>query len=341
MVIPIIKFIICAVCVFFCGKRVALYGDVIAEKTGLSGLWIGIVLVSVATSLPELFTGIGSSVFIDAPDLTVGNLFGANSYNLLNLVLLDFVHKGTPILSIVSTGQLLTASLSLIPLTIAILGIFIFHNLFTSFSILNISFFSIAIIVSYLISTRIIFNFEKKQKDIIKELKKEEAVLSKYAHITLKKAIILYCVFAVIIAGSGIWLGYIGEELADVFHVGQNYIGNVFLGLATTLPEITVSIAALRIGAKEMAVANMLGSNLFNISIIFVNDIFYTKAPIFNKLSVNHIFTGGIVVLMTAVVIISLITKPKQKTKFGISVYSFVITGIFLAGMIINGYLSK
>ena len=93
-----VKFIICAGLIFFAGKRVARYADVIAEKTGLSHLWIGVILVSIATSLPELFTGVGSVLFVGEPDLTVGNLVGANSYNLLNIGVLDMLNKGGPLL---------------------------------------------------------------------------------------------------------------------------------------------------------------------------------------------------------------------------------------------------
>ena len=84
-----IKFVICAGLILFAGMRVARYADIIADKTGLSRLWIGVLLVAVATSLPEMFTGIGSVTLLDAPNLAVGNLMGANAYNLLNIALLD------------------------------------------------------------------------------------------------------------------------------------------------------------------------------------------------------------------------------------------------------------
>src|SRR4030042_67745 len=99
MILIWLKFAICVVVIFFSGRRVAKYGDAIAEKTGLGGLWIGVILVSIATSLPELFTGVGSMVFVNAPNLTVGNLFGANAYNLVNIAALDFFNKGVPLLS--------------------------------------------------------------------------------------------------------------------------------------------------------------------------------------------------------------------------------------------------
>jgi len=338
MIFVLVKFIICAIVILYCGKRVAKYGDAIAEKTGLGGFWIGVILVSVATSLPELFTGVGSVVFVNAPNLTVGNLFGANTYNLVNIAILDFLSKGTPLLSAVSTGQLLTAVLSLVPLAIATVGIF-FNSKLPEISFVNVSVYSILILASYLISTRIIFKFEKRQQ-IIKKIDKEEKILFKYDNISLKTSCVRYGVSALAIAGAGIWLAYIGDDLSRFLDLGQNFIGSLFLGLATTLPEITVSIAALRLGAKELAVANMLGSNLFNITIIFLNDVFYRKAPIFSVLNQQHIFTVFIVVLMTVAVISGLILKPKRKTKIGLSVYAIVLIVIFIIGAYINFSLS-
>lgn len=335
MMLAVLKFAACAAVILYCGRRVARYGDAIAEKTGLSGLWIGIVLVSVATSLPELFTGIGSTVFVNAPDLTVGNLFGANTYNLLNIALLDFMHKGSPLLSLISAGQLLTASLSLIPLSIAAIGIFLSSRL-PQITFLNISLFSILILISYIVSARIIFGFEKKQQQIFKELHKEEEALFKYAGISLKTASIRYAVAALIIAAAGIWLAYIGDDLASCLRLSQNFIGSLFLGFATTLPEITVSMAAIRLGAKELAVASMVGSNLFNMTVIFVNDIFYRKSPIFSVLTQQHIFTAFIVMLMTVTVIVGLILKPKKKTRLGLSAYAVILIIIFVLGTYIN-----
>lgn len=334
MILVWLKFIVCTIIIFFSGKRVAKYGDIIAEKTGLGGLWIGLVLVAIATSLPEIFTGVGSILFVGAPDLTVGNLFGANTYNLLNLALLDFLYRGSPLLSAISAGQLLTAVLSLIPLLIATTGIFLCK--FFPISFANISIFSFLILILYLSSVRIIFQFEQGQQKILKELKREEEKILKYEHISLKRAGIFYGLSAAVIVVAGIWLSYIGRDLAEALRLNQNFIGSLFLGFTTTLPEITVSVAALRLGAKELAVANMFGSNLFNTAIIFINDVLYRKAPIFNALSQQHIFTAFVVVFMTAIVITGLILKPKKKTKLGLSNYAIGLIIVFILGAYIN-----
>lgn len=324
-----LKFIICAGIIFFSGRRVAKYGDIIAEKTGLGGLWIGLVLVAVATSLPEIFTGVGCILFVDAPDLTLGNLFGANTYNLFNLSLLDFLHKGPPLLSIISPGQLLTAGLSILPLLVATFGIFLSQR-FLSLNLFNISLFSFLILVFYLVSARVVFKFEQNQQ---KTLKIERL---KYKDISLKRVFLLYIFWALIIVGAGIWLAYIGDELAKILGLSQSFIGSLFLGLSTTLPEISVSVAALHIGAKEMAVANMLGSNLFNMTVIFFNDLLYRKADIFSKISSQHIFTSLIIIFMTIIVITAMILKPEKKKFFNLSSYALGLIAIFIFGAYIN-----
>jgi len=325
-----LKFIICGIIIFFAGRAMARYADVIAEKTGLGGLWVGLILVAFATSLPELFTGVGSIVFMNAPDLTVGNIFGANSYNLLNIGLIDLLHRGGPILGAISSGQLLTAVLSLIPLMLAAAGIILRNAGFHPFSVANIGIFTIAIFVSYCVITKVIYNFEKK-----KTKKEPIAKESKYEAVPLKTAYVRYGIAALAIMASGIWLAYIGKELSVILRLEESFVGSLLLGFATTLPEITVSIAALAIGAREIAVANMLGSNLFNTTIIFVDDVLYRKGPILEAVSADQILQASVVMAMTAVVIVAMITKPRRKI-FNVSWYVPVLFVIFLAGAYLN-----
>jgi cation:H+ antiporter len=327
MAITFIKFAVCASAIFFAGKRLAKNADTIADKTGLSRLWIGVILVSLATSLPELFTGIGSVAFVGAPDITIGNLFGANSYNMLNIAVIDLLNRGVPILSIVSPGQLLTAVLSLVPVMLATIAISLYGGGIQAFSIANIGIFSIGIFVSYLVLARVIYRFEKKAKNRSSTAPVERG--------SLKEAWIQFGLAAAVIVVSGIWLAYIGKEISGILRLDQSFVGSLFLGLVTTLPEITVSIAALMIGAKEIAVANMLGSNLFNMTIIFADDIFYRKAPILEAVSTKHLWQASVVMAMTAVIILAMVIKGKRKF-FNISWYAPVLFVIFLLGAYVS-----
>ena len=330
MTIVWLKFVICACLILFAGKRVARYADIIAYKTGLSRLWIGVLLVAVATSLPEMFTGVGSVTLLDAPDLAVGNLMGANAYNLLNIALLDVLHRGQPLLSAVSPGHILVAALSLVPIIIAVIGIVVSDAGFHAWSVANVGIFSFAIFVSYLIAAKIIYNLEKK-----KTREEKEVFSGDYGDIRLGRAVFHYAIAAGIIVLSGIWLAYIGKELASLLSLGESFIGMLFIGFATTLPEITVSVSALFIGAKDIAIANMFGSNLFNIALIFLDDTLYGKAPILQSVSQNNIFPAITVMAMTAVIIAAMALRSGRRI-LGISWYVPVMIAIFMAGAYVN-----
>ncbi len=80
--------------------------------------------------------------------------------------------------------------------------------------------------------------------------------------------------------GAGVWLPFVGADLADAMGWQRSFVGSLFVACATSVPELVVTIAALRFGAVNMAIANLLGSNLFDILILAVDDIFYRKGPI-------------------------------------------------------------
>ncbi len=328
MYIVWLKFGVCAGIIFFAGKNIAKYADLIALKSGISRLWIGVILVAAATSLPELFTGITSAGLMQAPNLAVGNVLGANSYNLLNIAILDLINPGAPILSVVSSGQLLTAALTLIPIILVTMAIFLSENGVSIWNVGNVSLLTIAIFIFYCVSTRVIYIFEKR-KSSPKDVTDPEG---------LKRAWISFFMAAALIIVSGIWLAYIGKEMANTLNLNESFVGSLFLGLATTLPEITVSIAAIMIGAREIAVANMLGSNLFNTAILFIDDTVYRSGPILENVNPVNIYQAQTVMAMTVVIILAIAVKSKKRF-FKVSWYIPILFIIFLMGAFFNFYM--
>jgi len=227
------------------------------------------------------------------------------------------------------------AYVSLIPLGIASAGILL-GRLFPFFNFAHISFYSLLIAIAYVMCSRSVFLFEKRQPLKTPPERESNAYTGGLENITLPRAFLCYGAAALVIVGAGIWLAYLGNEMVSSFGLAQNFVGSLFLGFTTTLPEITVSVAALRIGAKELAVANMLGSNLFNMTILFFNDVLYRKAPIFTIVSPRHIFTACVVCIMTFFVISGITRKPKAKSAFGLSGYALGLIIVFVAGAFLN-----
>lgn len=319
-----IKFLICVLIILFAGRRVARYGDFIAEKTGLGGAWIGTVLIAITTSLPELFTGISAVTLVNAPDLTVGNLLGANTFNLFNLALLDIVYRKLTIVSAVRRSIRYTAWFSLA--LVAIVAVFIAISRGTAiWGIGWIGWYTPITIILYLLFARAIFRVERR-------LVREEAKLRSvdYGVTSLRRGVLYFVLSAIPVIGAGVWLAMIGDEVALVTGWGQSFVGSLLIAFTTTLPEITVSFTAVRLGATDLAVANLIGSNLFNMTIIAIDDLLYTKGPILQNVSLSHVVTALTVIVMTLVFVAGL--RFRRKIYFGLSWWSPVLVAVFLLG---------
>src|SRR3990172_3826950 len=114
-----VQFAVCLLIIVVAGTKLAKYGDLIAEKTGLGRVWIGVVLLATITSLPELATGISSVTFVGEPDLTMGDLFGSNLVNLVIIAVIDLFYTRGPVLHYLGTGIVLSTVLSFFLITAA------------------------------------------------------------------------------------------------------------------------------------------------------------------------------------------------------------------------------
>jgi cation:H+ antiporter len=317
-----LKLIVCVLVIFFAGQKVAKFGDIIAEKTGFGRVWMGVIAIALITSLPELFAGISAVTIVKKPDLTVGNLVGANAFNLVNLALLDFLHHRGSIFPGASPSHRVTAWYSLLVLAAVAAGLSL--SLAGHSPALGwIGWYTPVIFVLYAFSVRQIFNYEKVH------IRTPETPF--YDHITNFRKVVLYFIIAsLFIVGAGIWLAVIGDEIAAATGWGETFVGSIFLAFTTTLPEITVSFTALRIGAVDMAIANMIGSNLFNLAILGITDLCYTRGPVLADVSPAALVTAGVVGAMSLLLILGLSRPPRRF--FRASWLNTGLTVLFLIG---------
>jgi cation:H+ antiporter len=325
--INILGFVICVVVIVYSGTKLSYYGDKIADLTGMGKAWVGLILMASVTSLPELITGISSVVFVKAPDLAAGDIFGSCVFNLLILSFLDARIK-QPLFSMVKSSHIVAAIFGIILLTVAGMAIYLSHEIPT---ILWISSFSFILFGVYLISIWGIFKYEhaaliEAPTEVIPQTNSNSA--------ELKKVIGGYALHALIVLGAALFLPYFGEHIASHTGLGNSFFGTLFLAAATSLPELVVSLAALRMGSLDMAVGNLLGSNVFNMLILGIDDVFYTEGSLFAAISPSHLLSVFITIIMTAVVGLGLLFKPKKKQVWLFSIDTFIIVILYMVLMI-------
>jgi len=325
------QFLVCVLLVLFFGAKLSRYADVIAEKTGLSRIWIGLLLLAVVTSLPELITGIGAVAVVGyprGPDLAMGTIFGSNALNLFIIALLDIIYRGGPLLTSAGVGHRLSGGLGILLIAFAGASILLGTRGWGG-AIGWVGIYSLVLVPLYFLGSRRILKFERREQ------RGQEAGLKtlRYEKISSRRAYLGFAIAALAIIGSGTWLAIIGDEIAVVTGWGATFVGSFFLAATTSLPELVVSIAALRLGAIDMAIANMLGSNMFNMGIGIAGcDLFYRAGSIFSAVSQSHVLTASIAILMTLIVIGGLTFRTKRKLPLGMSWYSIALIGVYIIG---------
>jgi cation:H+ antiporter len=288
-----LEFILLSALIVISGANLSRYGDVIAEKTGLGRAWIGLILLATITV-----------AIVNVPDIALGDVMGSCVYNLAILALMDALNGKKPLFLGVDRGHLLGAGFGVFLISLAVLSIMLGKNIpFLG----HIGLYTPLIIVAYFIGVRAVYYY---QKSMAKGVEGPEKL---YRDVPLGRAATLFGVNALVIILTATLLPYVAAGLADATGLGDTFMGSVFVAMTTSLPEVVVSIAAVRIGAQDLAIANMLGSNMFNILVLAVDDIFYTQGPLFSHVSMNHTITGLMAVIMTAVVLIGLIYPPERK----------------------------
>jgi cation:H+ antiporter len=303
-------FFICTFLIIYSGTKLAKYGDIIAEKTGLGGAWTGLVLMSSVTSLPELVTGISSVTYAGVPDIAIGDVLGSCVFNLLILAVLDAAHPRMPLSAKVHQGHVLAAGFGLLLMGIAGVSLILGSRIP---SLGWMGFYTPLIFAGYIIAMRLIYFYEKRR---ISEVIRELAVELQYEKISMKTAFIHYGINAAVVIIAAIFLPKIGESIAETTGLGQTFVGSIFIAVSTSLPEVVVSIAAVKMGATDLAVGNLLGSNIFNLFILGIDDLFFIRGPILSIVDQNHMLSLLSAVLMTSIAIIGLTYRAGKKKLF-------------------------
>ncbi len=305
-----------------------VYGDAISDKTGLGGNWIGFLLIGTVTSMPDLANGISAVTLADAPDLAVGAIFGACIINLAIIVILDLLYREGSIYSSASQGHILSAAFGIVMIGFSGLSMNMALN-GEALSLGHIGLFSPVILALYLVSVYTVFNYESRQ---IKQYTEQEP--DAYPDLSLSAVITRYSAAALVVIAAGIVLPIVAKQIALLMHWQESFVGTLLVASITTLPEIIVSITAVRIHALDMAIGNIFGSNLFNMAILAIEDMVYQSGPIFSKASPVHAVSVMTSLIMTGFAIIGLFFRPEKRILKMVGWVSWMLLSLLL----INSY---
>jgi cation:H+ antiporter len=320
------KFVFCGLAIMFSGSRLCRYGDVLAEKTGMGRTWIGLVLIAAATSLPEMATGASSILWVQAPDITVGDLLGSCVFNLLILSLVDLLYPPGPALTAAGRGHLLAAAFGVVMLGLAVMGVMA-HSPIESLNFVHVGFSSPVLIICYLLAMRAVYRYQLRERAAFQKEIEEPT----YEGITLNQALGRFGLNALVVLAAGAWLPRTAANLAHLAGWHQSFMGTIFVAAATSLPEVVVTLSALRLGAIDLAVGNLFGSNLINLALLGVMDLIYVPGPLLQMAAPAHAATGLMAILMTGIAAAELVYRPQKKSLRWLSMGAFLLAFLYAA----------
>lgn len=304
--IYVVAFVVSGVLVVLAAIALARHADAIAEMTGLGRLWVGTVLLAGATSLPELTTDL-VAVKLDAPDLAVGDLFGSSMANMLILALIDLLPPRKHVLHHVAFDHVLVASLA-IALT-ALAGALVIVQ--PHVAVLGIGPGSLMLFVLYLAGTRAVYRHAHREQGSARSPSAghgREAV----DRGELRQALLRLAAATLVVFLAAPAFAWSAKGIATLTGLGNTFVGTWLVGVATSLPELAASLAAVRMGAFDLAVGNLFGSNALNMAIFLPLDLAH-PGSLFASIDSGHALSALFAVILMSLGVAAIVFRAERR----------------------------
>ncbi|MBN1537367.1 MAG: sodium:calcium antiporter [Anaerolineales bacterium] len=321
MVTVWLLFLVSAGFIVVAAIQLAKYGDIIALRTGLGGMFVGVILMAAATSLPEVLTTI-SSINQGVLNLAAGNLLGSNMFNMFLLAILDMTHRKERLLRKAALKHALSGSLAVF--LIGLVVFFVMADIQASVGWIGLD--SLFIILAYVIAMRLIQKNNQFSASAVSnfEIPKGTPSLGRGLMGFGIAALALVFITPVMVRNSA--------AIAELTGLGTTFIGTTLVALVTSLPELVTTLAAVRLGANDMAIGNLFGSNLFNIFALGLTDIFYLEGRFIGMIDPGFLLIGMLGLIMTSMGLIGNLARLERRILF-IEIDSLALICVYFGGL--------
>lgn len=292
------------------GSSLAGYADEIAERMHMSRLFVGTLMLAFATSLPEVVADV-TAARANAPDLAVGDLLGSSMANMAILAIIDLLYRGR-VWPSVELGHARVAAVAIGLTAIATLSILTGSEAGIGW----VGVAPIAIMVVYILAIAWFRRMPLLARPGLDEhqipLQKPTSWSTKAATLSLGQLWFRFGAAVAVIFLSAPIVTLSVKAIAEHTGIEQSFLGAALLAVTTSLPELVASIASLRIGAYDMAVGNLFGSNVANMSVLLFADIAYTEGAILAAVSPGQAIAGVAAILLMAIAVAAIVGESER-----------------------------
>lgn len=331
-------FALAALVIWIAGARLERYADVIAHRTGMGSAFAGLVLLAGATSLPEIATTVTASAN-DNATLALNNLMGGIAMQTAVLAVADWsLAKGRLTFVTSKFGLLLQGVALSLLLGVAIAAMATGEVA----SIWGVGIWSIVLALLYLFLLYEVHRYQGNprwqpvdQLTVNKDEEREaDAQERKERTTTLRSALLLFAAGSVVVLAAGWVIAQVAEALTEQLGISAGFVGAVLVAVSTSLPELSTTTAAVRNGHYTTAISNIFGTNMLEVALIFVADIFYRSGSILDSGGQQAIFTAALGLILTLIYLRSLLER-RDRTIGRIGTDSALVLFLYLGGVLL------
>jgi cation:H+ antiporter len=305
--IYVLGFLASGIVVVFAGTALARHADAIAEATKIGRIWIGSVLLAGATSLPELTTDV-AAVRLGAVDLAVGDLFGSSMANMLILAVIDLLPPRKHVLQRVTLDHALAACLAISLNALAAVLVLVRSDS----SLIWVGPGSLLLFLAYVAGTRAVYRHAARETVHALTPPAEDKPAEAKPPKSLSRAVAGFATAALVVLLTAPLLAWSAKGIAEISGLGHTFVGTWLVGLATSMPELVASIAAVRMGSFDLAVGNLFGSNACNMAVFLALDL-AQPGNIFAALDPSHAMSALFAVVLMSLGLAAIVYRAKRR----------------------------
>lgn len=331
-------FAVAAAMVWWVGFRISIYADSISDRTGLGEALMGLIFLALVTEMPEIGTTV-TAASTGNTELALNNIFGGIVMQtaILGVVDLTLVRGAltffTPRPVLLLEGVLLTMLLAL-TLAASTAGEF--------GAIWGVGLWSVLLLVVYILTIYLIASYQEQWQPVDApedpyrpgDPGAPESLQARLKEWTLRRLILFFVLGSVLIFIAGMVLARSGEVLAEQTGLGASFVGGTLLAASTSLPELSTSMGAVRLGNYSMAFSNIFGSNGIMVTLLFISDVFYREGPILDTIGNSAMFSAAMGIVVTAVYLGGMVER-RDRTIMRMGLDSFLVLLIYPASLVV------
>jgi cation:H+ antiporter len=340
-----------AVVVWIAGTRVARYADKIATMTGIGHATIGLLLLAGITSLPEVAVSLTSAA-AGTPALAVNNLLGGVALQVAILAVAD-AFLGKQALTVIAASPLILLQITMSVLLLLFLAAAIVVG---DTPLFGAGAWSWGLLAMYAIAIWTISNSQGSQSWVVQRTRRQveharqrEAASSAAGggakeqggqgggpadgeDQPLRPVLVKTSFAGAAILVAGFLLSRTGDAIAQQTGLGRNFVGAVFMAMATSLPEVSTVLSAVKLRRYEMAISDIFGTGLFNVTLVFLIDALYRGGPVLNEVGRFSLFASLMASALGGIYLVGLIER-RDRTVARMGIDSFAVLLVYLGGL--------